>query len=77
MIRYNCENSKIPMKSLEKKLRWPGIEPGSNAWKASMLTITPPTLVRKSILKRIHFNPTTSLIGFIAKIKSHLKIINS
>ena len=28
-----------------KELRWPGIEPGSNAWKASMLTITPPTLV--------------------------------
>ena len=25
-------------------MRWPGIEPGSNAWKASMLTITPPTL---------------------------------
>ena len=31
-----------------KKLRWPGIEPGSNAWKASMLTITPPTLISKS-----------------------------
>ena len=28
-----------------KSVRWPGIEPGSNAWKASMLTITPPTLV--------------------------------
>ena len=28
----------------KKKVRWPGIEPGSNAWKASMLTITPPTL---------------------------------
>ena len=28
----------------EKSMRWPGIEPGSNAWKASMLTITPPTL---------------------------------
>ena len=44
MIRCNRENSKISMKSLGKELRWPGIEPGSNAWKASMLTITPPTL---------------------------------
>ena len=26
-----------------KVLRWPGIEPGSTAWKATMLTITPPT----------------------------------
>ena len=30
--------------SKEKKLRRPGIEPGSTAWKATMLTITPPTL---------------------------------
>lgn len=29
----------------KKKLRRPGIEPGTDAWKASMLTITPPTLV--------------------------------
>ena len=29
-------------------MRWPGIEPGSNAWKASMLTITPPTLMPKT-----------------------------
>ena len=35
-----------------KKLRWPGIEPGSNAWKASMLTITPPTLGIKSFLEQ-------------------------
>ena len=34
---------------LSSTLRWPGIEPGSNAWKASMLTITPPTLA--------HFGP--------------------
>ena len=26
-----------------KKVRWPGIEPGSTAWKATMLTITPPS----------------------------------
>ena len=30
-------------KRLEKKVRWPGIEPGSTAWKATMLTFTPPT----------------------------------
>ena len=26
-----------------KTLRWPGIEPGSTAWKAAMLTTIPPT----------------------------------
>ena len=25
-------------------MRWPGVEPGSTAWKAIMLTITPPTI---------------------------------
>ena len=29
---------------IEKILRRPGIEPGSTAWKAAMLTIIPPTL---------------------------------
>ena len=29
----------------KKELRWPGIEPGSIAWKATMLTIIPPTLL--------------------------------
>jgi hypothetical protein len=28
-----------------KKVRRPGIEPGSTAWKATMLTITPATLL--------------------------------
>ena len=31
-----------------KMLRWPGIEPGSTAWKAAMLTIIPPTHYTKS-----------------------------
>ena len=36
-----------------KKLRGPGIEPGSTAWKAAMLTITPATLcTTKSKTKR-------------------------
>lgn len=26
------------------ELRWPGIEPGSTAWKAAMLTTIPPSL---------------------------------
>ena len=37
-------------KTFEKTnvLRRPGIEPGSTAWKAAMLTIIPPTLVEKN-----------------------------
>ena len=27
----------------QKAMRWPGIEPGSTAWKAAMLTTIPPT----------------------------------
>ena len=34
---------------LKKKVRQPGIEPGSIAWKATMLTFTPPTLVGGAI----------------------------
>ena len=33
---------------IEKILRRPGIEPGSTAWKAAMLTIIPPTLTGRS-----------------------------
>ena len=33
-----------PLDSWGKILRRPGIEPGSTAWKAAMLTIIPPTL---------------------------------
>ena len=28
---------------MKKSVRWPEIEPGSTAWKATMLTITPPS----------------------------------
>ena len=31
-----------------KKLRGPGIEPGSTAWKAAMLTVTPATRDEKT-----------------------------
>ena len=37
-----------------KNLRWPGVEPGSTAWKATMLTVTPPTL---------HIYPDYSFLG--------------
>ena len=30
-------------------MRRPGVEPGSTAWKATMLTVTPPTLYVKLI----------------------------
>ena len=36
--------------NLQKSLRSGGIEPPSNAWKASMLTITPRTLTSLAIL---------------------------
>ena len=34
----------------EEKMRQPGIEPGSTAWKAAMLTTIPLTLVMSKIL---------------------------
>ena len=49
-IEYIFGNVKIVFFScwwrpeVEKILRRPGIEPGSTAWKAAMLTIIPPTL---------------------------------
>ena len=43
-IRTLAKNPGQEMSSIEeKKLRRPGIEPGSTAWKAAMLTIIPPT----------------------------------
>ena len=36
-------NVKLGFDSFQKKMRRPGIEPGSTAWKAAMLTIIPPT----------------------------------
>ena len=45
------------MKSRQgKNVRWPGIEPGSNAWKASMLTITPPTLTQETNILTLYTN---------------------
>ena len=36
-----------------KNVRQPGIEPGSIAWKATMLTFTPPTLLTRWAVERI------------------------
>tara|TARA_Y100000310_G_scaffold54871_1_gene50283 strand:- start:42 stop:254 length:213 start_codon:yes stop_codon:yes gene_type:complete len=48
MVTY-LEEAKVVIRStknfLNKIMRQPGIEPGSIAWKATMLTFTPPTLI--------------------------------
>ena len=41
---------------IEKILRRPGIEPGSTAWKAAMLTIIPPTLDEREIKNQGNHN---------------------
>ena len=33
---------KEKQKKKKKTVHWPGVEPGSTAWKAAMLTVTPP-----------------------------------
>ena len=38
------EKDFLNSKQKENEVRWPGVEPGSAAWKATMLTVTPPTL---------------------------------
>ena len=48
-------------------MRWPGIEPGSIAWKATMLTIIPPTLLRNVVF---HIKSQT-MIQFA--LKGHIK----
>ena len=45
-------------------MRRPGVEPGTSAWKAPMLTVTPSTLAEKS---------TTSVYKPISKNKPCLK----
>ena len=41
--------NKIFITNIKKTLRQPGIEPGSIAYKATMLTFTPPTLVKQVV----------------------------
>ena len=41
--------SKTYINLQKKNLRRPGVEPGSTAWKATMLTVTPPTLGHETL----------------------------
>ena len=41
--KINKNENLLRGESVQKKVRGPGIEPGSTAWKAAMLTITPAT----------------------------------
>lgn len=41
-------------------MRWPGIEPGSTAWKAAMLTTIPPTQLPATFLKLLQLPVSTS-----------------
>ena len=51
---------RLKIKEVQKEksfMRRPGVEPGSTAWKATMLAITPPTLVE--------FNHLTLLLNIL------------
>ena len=37
------QDNNLKKSKVQKNLRWPGIEPGSTAWKAAMLTTIPPS----------------------------------
>ncbi len=52
------------------KMRWPGIEPGSIAWKATMLTITPPTL-------SCTFSQPHAILSLISHNHSHNKLTST
>eukprot|EP00116_Pleurobrachia_bachei_P000811 sb/3461073/ len=45
VVEMNASDDRNYSKLTKKSVRWPGIEPGSTAWKATMLTITPPSLM--------------------------------
>ena len=45
MASYAWQGSMPMVTMVQKPVRQPGIEPGSIAWKATMLTFTPPTLI--------------------------------
>ena len=53
-----CENMQTIFSTtnfLVKKVRQPGVEPGSIAWKATMLTATPPTLdIIEQVIKKFY-----------------------
>ena len=40
----------------KKEVRRPGVEPGSTAWKATMLTVTPPTLADSNLKIKLQYH---------------------
>ena len=65
-------------------MRQPGIEPGSIAWKATMLTFTPPTLwifetsrnlshVKRNLSPGSSTNPNPSSVAITLKVQSPLR----
>ena len=38
----------------KNEVRRPGVEPGSTAWKATMLTVTPPTLLASGFTNKLY-----------------------
>ena len=57
-------------KNKKRTVRWPGVEPGSAAWKATMLTVTPPTLVNHSDVIQDHFHSISQ--SRLARMMHHL-----
>ena len=53
-------------------MRWPGIEPGSTAWKATMLTSIPPSLVL--ILSKCKTHKNLSSFLFVEITNFHKNI---
>ena len=52
-----------PIVEVKKKvMRWPGVEPGSTAWKATMLTVTPPTPVECGSLQGTFYHYSHTVI---------------
>ena len=51
-------------------MRWPGVEPGSIAWKATMLTAIPPTLRMTPI---VYFDTLTCASGRTSAVSTLTK----
>ena len=56
--------NKFKNKINTEKMRGPGIEPGSTAWKAAMLTITPATLITNKTVKYLFDSHPRSKYSF-------------
>ena len=54
-------------------MRQPGIEPGSIAWKATMLTFTPPTLEKMTLIQQFKIIVLTTSCGHCSSLIDILK----